>query len=103
VGGGRGEEAIPASRTFIASASCAVALGARPVCADVDRSSGNITADTIRAVCTPATKAIVAVHLGGWPCEMDPILALARERGLKVMEDFPPAHRAIYRSPPVRS
>src|SRR5262252_9434962 len=68
-----GDEIITASRTFIASASCAVAVGARPVCADVDRNSGNITADTIRQACTRATKAIVAVHLAGWPCEMDPI------------------------------
>src|SRR5215813_1961936 len=98
-----GDEVITASRTFIASASCAVALGARPVCADVDRNSGNITADTIRAVCTPATKAIVAVHLAGWPCEMDPILALARERGLKVVEDCAQAHGATYKGRPVGS
>src|SRR5215813_14204274 len=98
-----GDEVITASRTFIASASCAVALGARPVCADVDRNSGNITADTIRAVCTPATKAIVAVHLAGWPCEMDPILALARERGLKVVEDCAQAHGAMYKGKRVGS
>ncbi|HKD79596.1 MAG TPA: DegT/DnrJ/EryC1/StrS aminotransferase family protein [Candidatus Angelobacter sp.] len=98
-----GDEVITASRTFIASASCAVALGARPVCADVDRNSGNVTADTIRAVCTPATKAIVAVHLAGWPCEMDPILDLARERGLKVVEDCAQAHGAMYRGRPVGS
>src|SRR5215470_15171628 len=98
-----GDEVITASRTFIASASCAVALGARPVCADVDGNSGNVNADTIRAVCTPATKAIVAVHLAGWPCEMDPILDLARERGLKVVEDCAQAHGAMYRGRPVGS
>jgi len=92
-----GDEVITSSRTFIASASCVVARGARPVCADVDRDSGNITADTIRAVCTPATKAIVAVHLAGWPCDMDSILALARERGLKVVEDCAQAHGATYK------
>jgi dTDP-4-amino-4,6-dideoxygalactose transaminase len=92
-----GDEIITASRTFIASASCAVAVGARPVCADVDRNSGNITADTIRQACTPATKAIVAVHLAGWPCEMDPILELARERGLMVVEDCAQAHGATYK------
>jgi dTDP-4-amino-4,6-dideoxygalactose transaminase len=97
LGIGPGDEVITASRTFIASASCAVAIGASPVCADVDRDSGNVTADTIRAVCTPATKAIVAVHLAGWPCEMDPILALARERGLKVVEDCAQAHGAMYK------
>src|SRR5215470_8021258 len=62
-----GDDVITASRTFVASASCAVAVGARPVCADFDRDSGNITAQTIRHLCTPATKAIVAVHLAGWP------------------------------------
>src|SRR5215472_9478591 len=91
------DEIITASRTFIASASCAVAVGARPVCVDVDRNSGNITADTIRQACTPATKAIIAVHLGGWPCEMDPILELARERGLMVVEDCAQAHGATYK------
>jgi dTDP-4-amino-4,6-dideoxygalactose transaminase len=98
-----GDEVVTASRTFIASASCAVAIGARPVCADVDRNSGNVTADTIRAVCTPATKAIIAVHLGGWPCELDPILALARERDLKVVEDCAQAHGATYKGQRVGS
>jgi dTDP-4-amino-4,6-dideoxygalactose transaminase len=100
---GPGDEVITASRTFIASASCAVAVGARPVCADVDRNSGNITADTIRTVLTPATKAIIAVHLAGWPCEMDSILELAREHGLKVIEDCAQAHGATYRGRPVGS
>src|SRR5215472_11643504 len=103
LGIGPGDEVVTASRTFIASGSCVVAVGARPVCADVDRNSGNITADTIRAVCTTATKAIIAVHLAGWPCEMDPILELARERGLKVVEDCAQAHGAIYRGRPVGS
>jgi len=103
LGVGPGDEVITASRTFIASASCAVTLGARPVCADVDRDSGNITADSIRAVCTPATKAIVAVHLAGWPCEMEPILTLARERGLAVVEDCAQAHGAMYKDRPVGS
>ena len=73
-----------------------VAVGARPVCADVDRNSGNATADTIRTVCTAATKAIIVVHLAGWPCEMDPILELARERNLRVIEDCAQAHGATY-------
>jgi dTDP-4-amino-4,6-dideoxygalactose transaminase len=98
-----GDEIITASRTFIASASCAVAVGARPACADVDRNSGNITADTIRKVCTPATKAIVAVHLAGWPCEMDPILELAREKGLRVVEDCAQAHGGTYKGKRVGS
>jgi hypothetical protein len=78
-------------------------MGARPVFADVDRESQNITAESIRAVLTPATKAIVAVHLAGWPCEMDEIMALARERGLKVIEDCAQAHGATYKGRPVGS
>src|ERR1700730_6438577 len=80
LGIGPGDEVIVPSRTFIASASCVVMRGATPVMADVDRDSQNITADTARAALTPRTRAIIAVHLAGWPCEMDPILELARER-----------------------
>jgi dTDP-4-amino-4,6-dideoxygalactose transaminase len=103
LGVGPGDEVITSSRTFIASASCAVAVGARPVCADVDSDSQNITVATVRAVLTPATKAIIVVHLAGWPCEMDPILELARERGLKVVEDCAQAHGATYKGRPVGS
>jgi dTDP-4-amino-4,6-dideoxygalactose transaminase len=103
LGIGPGDEVITTSRTFIASASCAVMLGARPVCADVDRVSQNITAESIRAVLTPATKAVIAVHLAGWPCEMDDIMALAREHGLKVIEDCAQAHGATYKGHPVGS
>jgi dTDP-4-amino-4,6-dideoxygalactose transaminase len=73
------------------------------VFADVDRVSQNITAESIRAVLTPATKAIIAVHLAGWPCEMDEIMALAREHGLKVIEDCAQAHGATYKGHPVGS
>jgi hypothetical protein len=103
LGVGLGDEIITTSRTFIASASCAVMLGARPVFADVDRESQNITAETIRRALTPRTKAIVAVHLAGWPCEMDDIVALARERGIKVVEDCAQAHGATYKGLPVGS
>jgi dTDP-4-amino-4,6-dideoxygalactose transaminase len=97
------DEVITTSRTFIASASCAVMRGATPVIADVDRNSQNITADTIRAVLSPRTRAIIAVHLAGWPCEMDPILDLAREYRLKVIEDCAQAHGATYKGRPVGS
>ncbi len=97
LGVGPGDEVITSARTFIASASCAVAVGARAVVADVDRKSQNITKATIAASITPKTKAIVAVHLAGWPCEMDAILDLAREHGLKVVEDCAQAHGAAYR------
>jgi dTDP-4-amino-4,6-dideoxygalactose transaminase len=94
---GPGDEVVTTSRTFIASASCAVAVGARPVVADVDRSSQNISAEAVRAVLTPRTKAIVAVHLAGWPCEMDELLDLAEQHGLKVIEDCAQAHGATYK------
>jgi dTDP-4-amino-4,6-dideoxygalactose transaminase len=103
LGIGPGDEVVVASRTFIASASCAVMRGATPVMADVDRDSQNITADTIRAALTPRTKAIIAVHLAGWPCDMDAILRVAGERGLKVIEDCAQAHGAAYKGRPVGS
>ena len=98
-----GDEVITTSRTFVASASCAVAVGARPVIADVDPNSQNITAETVSKVLSPHSKAIVAVHLAGWPCDMDPILELARVHGLKVIEDCAQAHGATYRGRPVGS
>jgi dTDP-4-amino-4,6-dideoxygalactose transaminase len=100
---GPGDEVIVSSRTFIASASCIVMRGATPVMADVDRNSQNITADTIRAVLSPRTRAIIAVHLAGWPCDMDPILELARDYQLKVIEDCAQAHGAMYKGRPVGS
>jgi dTDP-4-amino-4,6-dideoxygalactose transaminase len=103
LGIGAGDEVITTSRTFIASASCVVMRGARPVCVDVDRDSQNITAETIRAAITARTRAIVAVHLAGWPCDMDPILELAEEHGLKVIEDCAQAHGATYKGKPVGS
>ncbi len=103
LGIGPGDEVITTSRTFIASASCVLMRGAKPVIADVDRDSQNITAETIRQAITPRTKAIIAVHLAGWPCDMDPILELAREHGLKVIEDCAQANGAQYRGRPVGS
>lgn len=103
LGIGPGDEVITTSRTFIASASCIVMRGAIPIIADVDPDSQNITAATIRPLITPRTKAIIAVHLAGWPCDMDPILALAREHGLKVIEDCAQAHGAFYKDRSVGS
>jgi hypothetical protein len=103
LGVGPGDEVVVPSRTYIASASCVVARGAVPVVADIDPDSQNLTADTIRAVLTPRTRAVVAVHLAGWPCDMEPIMALARERGLVVVEDCAQAHGARYRGKPVGS
>lgn len=100
---GPGDEVVVPARTFIASASCAVARGATPVVADVDPVTQNLTADTVRAVLTDRTRAIVAVHLAGWPCDMDPLMALAQERGIIVIEDCAQAHGATYKGRPVGS
>ncbi len=97
LGIGPGDEVIVPARTFIASASCAVATGAVPVVADIDPITQNLTADSIRAVLTTKTRAIIAVHLAGWPCDMDPIMALAADCGLKVVEDCAQAHGAKYK------
>jgi dTDP-4-amino-4,6-dideoxygalactose transaminase len=84
---GPGDEVIVTPRTFVASAFCAMLVGATPVFADVDPESGNVTAETIAAVITERTKAIVPVHLAGWPADMPAIMALAGPRGIKVIED----------------
>lgn len=103
LGIGPGDEVITTSRTFIASASCIVMRGATPILADVDPVSQNITADTIHPLITTRTKAIICVHLAGWPCDMDPILALANEHNLKVIEDCAQCHGATYKGRPVGS
>lgn len=103
LGIGPGDEVVVTPRTFVASASCIVTLGAVPVFAEVDRDSQNITAETIKAVLTPRTKAVICVHLAGWPCDMDPIMALAEQHGLKVVEDCAQAHGARYHGRPVGS
>ncbi|HEY7985627.1 MAG TPA: DegT/DnrJ/EryC1/StrS aminotransferase family protein [Methylophilaceae bacterium] len=94
---GTGDEVITTSRTFIASASCVVARGAMPVLVDIDANSQNMTMEAIRQAITPNTKAIIAVHLAGWPCEMDEIMALAEQHGIKVIEDCAQAHGATYK------
>jgi len=103
LGIGPGDEVIVPCRTFIASASCVIMRGAKPVMADVDRQSQNLTAETVRSLITPRTRAIIAVHLAGWPCEMDPILALAAEHDLRVIEDCAQSAGATYKGRPVGS
>jgi dTDP-4-amino-4,6-dideoxygalactose transaminase len=98
-----GDEVIVPSRTFLASASCAAMRGATPVFADVDRESQNITPESIRRALSPRTRAIIVVHLAGWPCDMDPILVLAREHELKVIEDCAQAQGATYKNKSVGS
>lgn len=103
LGVGPGDEVVVTPRTFIASISCVVNAGAVPVFADVEAESGNISARTIAAVLSPRTKAVVCVHLAGWPCDMDPIMALAAERDFAVIEDCAQAHGARYKGRPVGS
>jgi dTDP-4-amino-4,6-dideoxygalactose transaminase len=103
LGIGPGDEVVVTPRTFIASISCVVNAGAVPVFADVEPDSGNISARTIGAVLTPRTRAVICVHLAGWPCDMDPIMALAAEHGLKVIEDCAQAHGARYKGRSVGS
>lgn len=97
LGIGPGDEVVVTPRTFIASVSCVVNAGAIPVFADVELDSGNISAHTIERVLTARTRAVVCVHLAGWPCDMDPIMALAERHGLMVIEDCAQAHGARYR------
>ena len=94
LGIGPGDDVIVPARTFIGTATAVVARGARPVVADVDRESGNLTAGTIADALTPATRAVIPVHVGGWPCDMDAIMSLAAERDLLVIEDCAQAHGA---------
>lgn len=103
LGIGPGDEVVVTPRTFIASVSCVVNAGATPVFADVEPDSGNLSARTIAQVLTPRTKAVVCVHLAGWPCDMDPIMALAAQHGLKVIEDCAQAHGALYKGRKVGS
>lgn len=103
LGVGAGDEVIIPARSFMASASCAVACGATPVFADIDPDSQNITAAAIEAVLTSRTRAIIVVHLAGWPCEMAPIMELAARHNLRVIEDCAQAHGARIDGRPVGS
>ncbi len=103
LGIGVGDEVIVTCYTFIASAGAVVMRGAVPVMADIDPDSLNISADTVSAVISPRTRAIIAVHLAGMPCDMDPLLELTREYDLKVIEDCAQAHGATYKGRPVGS
>lgn len=103
LGIGAGDDVIVTSRTFLASASSIVTAGANPIFADVELDSQNISARTIEAVLTPNTKAIICVHLAGWMCDMDPIMQLASDKGLYVIEDCAQAHGAKYKGKPAGS
>jgi dTDP-4-amino-4,6-dideoxygalactose transaminase len=103
LGIGAGDEVVVTPRSFIASASAVSLVGARPVFADVDPDSQTISTATIAPVLSGRTRAIIPVHLAGWPCAMDEIMELARARGLIVIEDCAQAHGATYRGRTVGS
>jgi dTDP-4-amino-4,6-dideoxygalactose transaminase len=100
---GVGDEVIVTSRTFMASVSSIVNSGAIPIFSEIDLDSQNVTAESIKSIITSRTKAIVCVHLAGWPCDMDEIMAIASERDLYVIEDCAQAHGAKYKGIPVGS
>jgi len=100
---GVGDEVIVTPRTFIASVSSIVNSGAVPIFADVDLDSQNISVESIRSVITNRTKAIVCVHLAGWPCDMDEIMTIANKHDLYVVEDCAQAHGAKYKGKSVGS
>jgi dTDP-4-amino-4,6-dideoxygalactose transaminase len=89
-----GGEVVVPSRTFVATASAVLMRGAVPVFAEVDRDSGCVTTETIEACLSPRTRAVIVVHLGGWPCDMPAIVELCRRRGVALIEDCAQAHGA---------
>ncbi len=97
LGVGDGDEVIVTSRTFIASISSIINVGAVPVFADVELDSGNISARTIAKVITSKSKAIICVHLAGWPCDMDEIMLLAEQNDIFVIEDCAQSHGSSYK------
>ncbi|GBD41012.1 dTDP-3-amino-3,4,6-trideoxy-alpha-D-glucose transaminase [bacterium HR39] len=103
LGVGPGDRVVVTPRSFFASAAAVVAVGAEPVFADVDRDSQNITARSVERVLDSRTRAVICVHLAGWPCEMEELLELARARGLFVLEDCAQAHGARVRGRSVGS
>jgi dTDP-4-amino-4,6-dideoxygalactose transaminase len=103
LGIGPGDEVITTPRTFLASASSAVMVGATPVFADIDPESGNITSETIERVITKRTRAVIPVHLAGWPCDLDPILNLCAQHNIHVIEDCAQANGARYKGRSVGS
>lgn len=103
LGIGPGDEVVVSPRSFIASASCVAFLGATPVFADVDPDSQNITPETVQAVLTTKTRAVIAVHLAGWPCDMEGFAALAKAHDLALIEDCAQAHGATYKGRPIGS
>jgi dTDP-4-amino-4,6-dideoxygalactose transaminase len=94
---GPGDEVIVPSHTFIATWLAVTRCGAKPIAVEPDEATYNIDPQRIEAAITPRTKAIVPVHLYGLPADLDPICAVARKHGLRVVEDAAQAHGARYK------
>ena len=103
LGLGNNDEVIVSSRSFFASASCIVNIGAQPVFCDVDLNSGNISPNSIVNNITKNTKAIICVHLAGWPCDMSEIINIAKKHNLFVIEDCAQSHGGLYKGKPLGS
>jgi dTDP-4-amino-4,6-dideoxygalactose transaminase len=97
LGIGPGDEVIVTPRSYFASVSSIILVGAVPVFADVDLGTQNITAHAVKKCLTSKTRAVICVHLAGAPCDMDPILELASAHDLRVIEDCAQAHGARYK------
>jgi dTDP-4-amino-4,6-dideoxygalactose transaminase len=95
---GPGDEVILPARTFLGTASAVIAVGATPICADVELDSQAISVDSIKTLINSKTKAIIVVHLAGWPCDMEPIVKLVCEHDLRLIEDCAQAHGARYKN-----
>ncbi|MGF6832113.1 dTDP-4-amino-4,6-dideoxygalactose transaminase [Paenarthrobacter sp. TE4293] len=100
-GVGAGDDVVVPSFSFIATANAVTYVGARPVFADVDVTTGCVTVETVQAALTPATKAVIAVDQGGVPVDLDPIRALCDPRGITVVEDAACAIGSRYHGRPV--
>ena len=103
MGIGPGDEVVVPARSFFASVSCIVAVGATPVFADIEIDSQCIDPASVANVVTPKTKAVICVHLAGWPCDMDAIAAICDKKGIHIIEDCAQAHGAEYRGKKVGS
>jgi len=97
LGIGQGDEVITTPNTFIATAEAITFCGAKPVFVDIDEQTYNMDPDLLKGVITTKTKAIIPVHLFGQPADMDPIIKIAQEHGLFVLEDACQAHGAEYK------
>jgi perosamine synthetase len=102
-GVGPGDEVITSPYSFVASANCAIYEGATPVFADIDPRTLNLDPAAVEAAVTERTKAIVAVDIFGYPCELDPLLEICERHGLALVEDACEALGARYRGRPLGS